>query len=71
MHLGDIFRKMFGKNPRSLTLQEIEKLAITKPSYDSYATGIVSKRGNVFKNHHTDINKWVDDSLKKPLSKIR
>ena len=71
MKIGDIFRAMFGKNPRDLSLAEIEKLAIKKASYNTYASGVVSKRGNVFKNQNINLDKWIDDSLQKPLSKLR
>jgi len=71
MKIGDIFRTMFGKNPSDLTVQEIEKLAITKPSYTTYATTLVSKRGNVFKNRNIDLDKMIDNSLQKPLSALR
>ena len=71
MKIGDIFKAMFGKNPRDLSLSEIEKLAIKKASYNSYANGVVSKRGNVFKNQNINLDKWIDDSLQKPLSKLR
>lgn len=71
MKIGDIFRKMFGKNPSDLTVQEIEKLAIHKPAYNSYATGLVSKRGNVFKNQNIDLDKMIDNSLQNPLSALR
>ncbi len=71
MKIGDIFRTMFGKNPKDLTVQEIEKLAIKKPAYNSYATTLVSKRGNVFKNRNIDLDKMIDNSLQKPLSALR
>ncbi len=71
MKIGDIFKAMFGKNPRDLTLREIEKLAVKKAGYGTYASGLVSKRGNVFKNSHINVDKLVDDSLQKPLSALR
>ena len=71
MKIGDIFRTMFGKNPMDLTVQEIEKLAVNKPTYNSYATTLVSKRGNVFKNRNIDLDKMIDNSLQKPLSALR
>ena len=71
MKIGDIFRSMFGKNPSDLTVQEIEKLAVNKASYNSYATTLVSKRGNVFKNKNINLDKMIDNSLQKPLSALR
>ena len=71
MKIGDIFRSMFGKNPSDLTVQEIEKLAVNKASYNSYATNLVSKRGNVFKNKNINLDKMIDNSLQKPLSALR
>ncbi len=71
MKIGDIFKSMFGKNPRDLTLEEIENLAVKKANYHAYAAGLVSKRGNVFKNRHLNLDKLVDDSLQKPLSTLR
>lgn len=70
MRVGDIFRKTFQTTRKKLTLLDIQK-ASPNPQYKSYGAGIVSKRGNVFKNKNLNINKLVDDSLQKPLSSLR
>jgi hypothetical protein len=71
MRVGDIFRKTFATASAKLTLGDIQKATPKNPAYKSYGTGVVSKRGNVFKNRNININKMVDDSLQKPLSSLR
>jgi hypothetical protein len=71
MRVGDIFRKTFAMASEKLTLRDIERATPKNPAYKSYGAGVVSKRGNVFKNRNININKMVDDSLKKPLSSLR
>ena len=71
MKLGDIFRKTFSTTSTKLTLADIKKATPKNPSYKTYGAGIVSKRGNIFKNRNIDINKMVDDSLHHPLSTLR
>ena len=71
MRVGDIFRKTFATSSAKLTLADVQKATPKSPKYDAYGTGIVSKRGNVFKNKNLNINKMVDDSLQKPLFSLR
>ena len=71
MRLGDIFRKTFATKRQRLTLLDIKKRAPKHPKYESYGAGVVSKRGNVFKNRDLNINALVDRSLQKPLSSLR
>jgi hypothetical protein len=71
MRVGDIFRKTFAVASKKLTLRDVERATPKHPAYKSYGAGVVSKRGNVFKNRNININKLVDDSLKKPLSSLR
>ena len=61
--LGSIFKQKFHKDPAVMTLEDIEKTAIKKVSFATYAKNIVSKRGNVFKNKSYDI----EDRLSKKL----
>ena len=67
MRLGDIFRKKFSFSSKKITLSDINRCSKNSFRYNSYADTIVSKRGNIFKNRDIDIDKMVDNSLKKPL----
>ena len=71
MRLGDIFRKAFSTTNAKLTLADIQRSTPKNPDYKSYGSGVVSKRGNIFKNRNININKMVDESLKQPLSATR
>jgi hypothetical protein len=71
MKLGDIFRNTFSTSNDRLTLVDITKRTPKNPDYKTYGAGIVSKRGNIFKNRNINIDKMVDESLKHPLSSIR
>ncbi len=70
MRVGDIFRKSFSFKKTTITLDDIQNSLKKSPKYNSYASSIVSKRGNIFKNKSIDIDKIVDDSLKKPLASL-
>jgi len=67
VRVGDIFRRTFALKSEKITLKQIEDHAPKSLKYDTYASSIVSKRGNIFKNCTLDIDKMVDDSLAKPL----
>jgi len=67
MRLGDIFRKKFSFASKKITLSDINKHSNSSFQYNSYADTIVSKRGNIFKNRDIDIDKMVDNSLKRPI----
>ena len=67
MRVGDIFRSTFGIKSKKITLEQIEVHAPKSLKYDTYASSLVSKRGNIFKNRSLDIDKMVDDSLARPL----
>lgn len=60
---GDIFKQKFHKDPVAMTLEDIEKTAIKKVSFVTYAENIVSKRGNVFKNKSYDIEERFTKKL--------
>jgi len=67
MRLGDIFRATFGLDSQRITLDKIQEHSSKSTKYRSYASSIVSKRGNIFKNRDLDIDKMVDNSLRAPL----
>ncbi len=67
MRVGDIFRSTFGIKSKKITLEQIEVHTPKSLKYDTYASSIVSKRGNIFKNRSLDIDKMIDDSLARPL----
>lgn len=61
---GSLFLKKYNKDPKTLSLSEIEKIAIKDPKFLQYAENIVSRRGNVFKNKkYYNINSKIDDKL--------
>lgn len=61
--LGNIFKNKFNIDPLNIDLIEIEKVAITKVNFLKYAEKLVSKRGNIFKNHSYNINQKIDSKL--------
>lgn len=61
--LGSIFKQKFHKDPVSMTLEDIEKTAIKKVSFTTYAKNIVSKRGNIFQNKSYDIESRFNKKL--------
>jgi hypothetical protein len=65
--LGSIFEKKFKKDPRTMTLEEINELAAPNPQYRKYGSDFVSKRGDVFENRSLgkSINQLLDDLLKR------
>jgi len=69
MSYGSIFKEMFGINPVTLTIEEIEEKAIKVVKFKTYGGNIVPKRGNIFATKKFNINKLVDDSLKVLLVK--
>jgi hypothetical protein len=71
MRLGDIFRTAFSTTNSKLTMADIKKHTPKNPHYKTYGAGVVSKRGNIFKNRNINIDKMVDESLKQPLSALR
>jgi len=66
---GTIFEKMFGINPVTLSIEEIEKKAIKDVKFKTYGGNLVSKRGNIFNTKKFNIDKLVDDSLQTLLVK--
>jgi hypothetical protein len=67
VRVGDIFRRTFGIKSEKITLKQIQDHTPKSLKYGTYASSIVSKRGNIFKNRTLDIDKMVDDSLARPL----
>lgn len=64
---GSIFKDKFGKDPKKLTIKEIEKIAIEKKNrkLKKINTSLVSSRGNVFEIDFYDIDKKFDEALRK------
>ncbi len=65
---GDIFREKFGKDPRKLSIEEIEKLAVKAPNTLTYIpNNLAIARGEVFK-----ISKYYPDAeVEKALKELR
>jgi hypothetical protein len=62
--LGSLFYKKYNKDPKKMSLSEIEDIAIKDVKFLSYAKGIVNKRVNIFKNKkYNDIDKKLDAKL--------
>jgi len=64
LKFGMFFKEKYGKDPRELTLQEIETLAIKKKAkgYKSPSNVVIS-RGSVFENKYYEIDKMIDRVL--------
>ena len=64
LNFGIFFKEKFGKDPRELTLQEIEALAIKKnvKGYKSPSNVVIS-RGSVFESDYYEIDKMIDRVL--------
>lgn len=64
MELGSIFKKKFNVELSNLSLMDINKIAIKKISFRTYAESIVSKRGNIFKNKsYPNVSQYFNDKL--------
>ncbi len=63
---GWLFKTFFGKDPRKLSLEEIERLAIRKKG-KIYKTpsNVVIKRGSIFPTVHYKIDEKLDEAIKK------
>ena len=61
---GSIFKEKYGKDPRELTLEEINKIAIKDNQVKPLRSNIVSSRGNVLKVEAYEIDKKIDEILK-------
>ncbi len=61
---GSIFKEKYGKDPRELTLEEINKIAIKDNQVKPLRSNIVSSRGNVLKVEVYEIDKKIDEILK-------
>lgn len=63
---GSFFRKKFGKDPRHLTLEEINDIAIRKKGRGSRSPGhVVISRGSVFKVKFYNISELFDKAIGK------
>jgi len=62
---GSIFKEKYGKDPRELTLKEIDEIAIKKKITKGYKpkTNIISIKENIYDFNYYDIDKIVDDLL--------
>lgn len=69
MLYGKIFANTFSKDPKNLTLTEIENIAIKKVKFGHYGNNISPKQGNIFPRKKIDINKMVDTYLENLLAK--
>jgi len=67
MIYGTIFKKIFGKDPKELTLSEIEEIAIDEVKFGHYGGNIVPKVGNIFSTNKLNIDKLVEKYSEKPL----
>ncbi len=63
---GSFFKKKFGKDPRELTLEEIDDIAIKRKGkgYRSPSHVVIS-RGSVFKIKFYDISELFDKAIGK------
>ena len=66
MKLGVFFREKFGKDPKNLTLEQINAIAVKKDKrgYRSLRH-IVTTRGFIFKGEFYNIEKLFDEAIKK------
>jgi len=63
--LGWLFKQKTGKDPRKLTLSEIEKFAITNKAIYKSVSNIVIQRGSPFPIISYDIDKKIEALIKK------
>jgi hypothetical protein len=66
LKLGVFFKEKFGKDPRDLTLEEIDAIAVRK-SGEGYRSPrhVVTTRGSIFKGKLYNIEKLFDEAIKK------
>ena len=64
--LGSFFEERYGKDPRELTLEEINDIAIGKngKGYKT-ARNLITARGSIFKSGYYDIEKLFDKAIEK------
>jgi hypothetical protein len=68
VRLGSYFEQKFGKDPRKLTLEEINAIAIGKDYKGSgyrSNSNVVTSRGSIFKGHFYDIDSRFEEALGK------
>ena len=66
VELGRFFKEKFGKDPKELTLKEIDAIAIKKggKGYRS-SRRIVITRGSVFRGKFYNISRLFDEAIKR------
>ena len=63
---GWLFKSLYGKDPRNLSLEEIEKLAIRKKNeIHISSSNVVIKRGSVFPTVHYEIDEKLNEAISK------
>ena len=63
---GSFFKKKFGKDPRELTLEEIDDIAIKRKGKGYRSTShVLISRGSVFKIKFYDISELFDKAIGK------
>ncbi len=61
---GFLFREKFNKEPKELTLEEIDHIAIKEKIKGYKSTSkVVVARGSIFKNRYYDIDYLIDSTL--------
>jgi len=66
LKLGAFFKEKFGKDPRDLTLEQIDAVAVRKDG-EGYRSSrhVVTTRGSIFKGKFYNIEKLFDEAIKK------
>ena len=66
LNLGVFFKEKFGRDPRDLTLEEIDAIAARKGG-EGYRSPryVVTTRGSIFKGKLYNIEKLFDEAIKK------
>ena len=62
---GNIFTDKFNKDPKSMSLSDIEEIAIKEIKFLKYARSVVSSRGNIFENkpYTKNLDQTIDAKL--------
>ena len=66
LKLGSFFKEKFGKDPRKLTLEEIDAIAV-KGKGNGYRSprNVVTTRGSIFKGKFYNIDEVFDRAINK------
>ena len=64
--LGAFFEEKYGKDPRKLTLEEINDIATGKNGKGYKTTrNVITTRGSIFKSGYYDIEELFDKAIEK------